>query len=152
LIWSNDELRSQVLWQLQQWSRNPGTAWRDRLLPFFTLVWPKQRALRTPKMSEKLTDVILESGEMIPALLRLLLPRLVPTRGGMLRSSLIGEDSATDSAQRFPIEMLDLLWAILGDDPTLWPLGAENALNYLATAPETSGDARLSELRRRRER
>ena len=38
------------------------------------------------------------------------------------------------------------------EDPLQWPYKIEDVLDYLATAPETSGDPRLSELRRRRER
>ena len=55
-----------------------------------------------------------------------------------------------NSARRFPRETLDLLCAVLAEDPQLWPYKIEGVLDYLATAPETSADSRLSELRRRR--
>jgi hypothetical protein len=152
LIWSDDELRTQVLWQLEQWSDNSETRWRDRVIPFFTHVWPKQRALRTPAISSRLADFLLASDELIPALMPLVLPRLVSIRGGSLRTTLPNDDPDKDPVRRFPAAMLDVLWAILGEDPAHWPYKVEDVLDRLAAADETSGDPRLSELRRRRDR
>jgi hypothetical protein len=47
---------------------------------------------------------------------------------------------------------LDLLWAVLAEDPGQWPYKIEDIIDILAEARETAADARLSELRRRRER
>jgi hypothetical protein len=152
LIWSGDELRTRMLWQLEQWSGNPETKWRDHVIPFFTHVWPKQRALRTPAISSKLADFLLASGDFMPALIPLILPRLVPIRGGSLRAILMSDDPKSGPALRFPAATLDLLWAILSDDPAHWPYGIEGVLDRLAAASETSDDPRLSELRRRRDR
>jgi hypothetical protein len=55
-------------------------------------------------------------------------------------------------ARRYPMPTLNLLWAILADDPREWPYKIENMLDLLAELPETTGDPRLSELRRRRRR
>jgi hypothetical protein len=88
----------------------------------------------------------------MPALLPLILPRLVPIRGGLLRMMPLNDDPDKDPVQRFPAAVLELLWAILSEDPTYWPYKVEDILNRLASTPETSGDPRLSELRRRRDR
>jgi hypothetical protein len=152
LIWSDDELRIRMLWQLEQWSGSSESRWRHRVIPFFTDAWPKQRALRTPAISSRLADFLLASGDLMPALVPLVLPRLVPIRGGSLRTILLNGDREKDPVRRFPAAMLDLLWAILGEDPAHWPYKVEDILDRLATAPETSGDPRLSELRRRRDR
>lgn len=149
LIWGDDRLRTQMLWQLKQWSANSHSRWRDRVIPFFANVWPKQRALRTPRISAALADFLLASGEIMPALMPSILPRLVPIRGGSLRT-IVTDDPENGPALRFPAAILDLLWAILGDDPVHWPYEIEAVLDRLAAAPETSGDPRLSELRRRR--
>lgn len=50
-----------------------------------------------------------------------------------------------------PGPLLDLLWAVLGEDASLWPYRVEHSLEALAQAPETAADPRLSELRRRLE-
>jgi hypothetical protein len=52
----------------------------------------------------------------------------------------------------YPKATLDLLWAVLAEDPRQWPYKIEDVIEILAEAPETAPDARLSELRRRRER
>ncbi len=152
LIWSDDELRTQMLWQLEQWSSNSETGWGDQVIPFFTHVWPKQRALRTPAISSRLADFLLASDDLMPALMPLVLPRLVPVRGGFLHAMLLNDDPKKDPTRRFPGHMLELLWAILSEDPAYWPYKIEDVLDRLAATPETSGDPRLSELRRRRER
>ena len=92
LIWSDDEFRIQMLWQLKEWSGHSGTKWRDRVIPFFTHVWPKQRALRTPAISSRLANFLLASDDLIPALMPLILPRLVPIRGGSLDTILLNND------------------------------------------------------------
>jgi hypothetical protein len=80
------------------------------------------------------------------------LPRLVPIRGGSFGTILLSDNSESDPLRRFPAAMLDLLWAILSEDPAYWPYKIEDTLDRLAAAPETSEDPRLSELRRRRHR
>jgi hypothetical protein len=87
----------------------------------------------------------------MPALTKLLLPRLVPIRGGMLREVSLNEDAPDGPLARFPEATLNLLWAILAEDPTLWPYGIEKAVEKLSRDPRTTNDPRLSELRRRRE-
>jgi hypothetical protein len=140
-----------VQYLLEQWATDSQTRWRERVMPFFANVWPKQRALRTPTISARLADFLLASGDLMPALLPLILPRLVPIRGGPLRMNLIGSD-ADDPVEYFPAAVLDVLWAILSEDPAYWPYKTEHVLDRLAATPATTGDSRLSELRRRRDR
>jgi hypothetical protein len=122
------------------------------VIPFFTHVWPKQRSLRTPAISSRLADFLLASDDLLPTLMPLVLPRLVPIRGGSLRTILVNDDPEKDPVRRFPAAVLDLLWAILGEDRAYWPYKVEDILDRLAAPPETRGDPRLSELRRRRDR
>ena len=151
LIWSDDEFRIQLLWQLEQWSKDAETTWRDRVIPFFGHVWPKQRALRTPAIASRLADFLLTSGDLMPKLVPLVVPRLVPVRGGSTRTMLLGhEPPEGDPVERFPAAVLELLWAILSEDFAFWPYRVEDVLERLASHPATSSDPRLSELRRRR--
>lgn len=152
LVGGDDEFRSQILWHLQRWSGEVSTRWRDRVVLFFTCVWPKHRALRTPAISSRLTDFLLASGELLPGLMPLILPRLVPIRAGPGTALEYREHPTVNPVERFPAATLDLLWAILGEDTAYWPYRVEDILDRLAAAPETRGDPRLSELRRRRYR
>jgi hypothetical protein len=150
LVESDDDLRRQILSHLEHWSADHEGKWRARLTPFLLDVWPNHRALRTPELSKCLVDLALASGDLFPQVVQAILPRLVPVRGGMLRGIILRSGAENNLALTYPTAMLDLLWAILGEDATLWPYKIEEILDVLAEPPETRADPRLSELRRRR--
>lgn len=150
LVESDDDLRGQVLWHIEKWSADLEGKWRARLIPFLTDVWPNHRTVRTPEMSARLLDLALASGDLFPQVVQVILPRLVPVRGGMLRGLMLHSEAKDHPAPVYPAAMLDLLWAVLAEDATSWPYRIEDVLDVLADAPETRGDPRLSELRRRR--
>jgi hypothetical protein len=149
LIYADDEFRQQLLWQLLQWSREPDSPWRARVIPFFQQVWPKQRALHTPAISSHLANFALASGDLMPAIIELTLPRLVPVRSSQLRFQLYDQAAEDHPARTHPAATLDLLWAVLGERSSLWPGRIGATLELLAQAPETASDPRLAELRRR---
>lgn len=150
LVVSDDGLRSQILWHLEHWSADTKRKWRGRLMPFLKDVWPNHRAMRTPEMSARLVDLALASGDLFPEVVEAILPRLVPVRGGMLRGFILREEAKNHPTLVYPTAMLDLLWATLAEDTTLWPYKTEDILDILSEASETRADPRLSELRRRR--
>lgn len=152
LIHADDELRGQLLWHLGHWSNNVQTRWPERLIPFLRDVWPKQRALRNPSVSARLVDLALGSGDKMPAVVSVILPRLVPARSSSMHMMLMTSGPEPHPAHRYPKALLDLLWAVLGDDPQLWPFKIEDTLALLSDNPEVGSDPRLSELRRRRQR
>jgi hypothetical protein len=92
-----------------------------------------------------LANFALASGELMPKVVELILPRLVPVRNASLRLGSTGEAQTI----AYPAATLDMLWAILGEDPSSWPYQIERTLQALAQAPETASDSRVSELRRR---
>lgn len=151
LIHASDEFRDQLIWQLERWCAEPGAPWRDKVAPFFKRVWPKQRALHTPAMSRRLANFALVSGDLMPTVVELILPRLVPMRDATLLLDAVQQDAESAPAQNYPFALLDLLWAVLGEDASLWPYRIEDSLEKLAQDPATSADPRLSELRRRLE-
>ncbi len=150
LVESDDDLRGQILWHLEHWSVDPEAKWRERLVPFLADVWPNHRAVRTPEMSARLVDLALASGDLFPQVVQAILQRLVPVRGGMLRGFMLRSEAENHPALIYPAAMLDLLWAVLAEDATLWPYKIEELLDVLAEAPRSRADPRLSELRRRR--
>jgi hypothetical protein len=149
LIHTDDELRQQLLWQLEQWCVVGDNSWRGRVIPFFKQVWPKQRALRTPAMANQLANFALAMDDLMPALVELILPRLVAVRNPSLRFEFTGEVTRDHPAKAHPAATLDLLWAVLSEDASSWPYRIDRTLDLLAQAPETASDSRLSELRRR---
>jgi hypothetical protein len=151
LILGDDELREGIIQTLQQWMKPTAGKWRRWTLIFFEEVWPKQRALRTPRISGRLADLAFESGDLLPALTPLLLPRLVPTRGDRLYHVGLSIDDQAHPARVYPAETLDLLWAVLAEDRRHWPHRTDEVLEMLSEHPVTAADARISELRRRRQ-
>jgi hypothetical protein len=100
-------------------------------------------------MSSHLANFALASGDLMPKVVALILSRLVPVRNTPLRFEYQGEVAGDHPARAYPTATLDLLWAVLSDDVSLWPYRIEKTLELLAQAPETASDTRLSELRRR---
>ena len=131
LVESDNDLRRQVLKHLEHWSADREGQWYARLVPFLTDVWPNHRALRTPEISTFLVDLALASADQFPDVVRVVLPRLVPLRGGMLRGLMLRSDTESQTAQTYPAAMLDLLWAILAEDVKLWPYKVEDVLARL---------------------
>jgi hypothetical protein len=151
LIHADDELRGQFLWHLGHWSNNPQTRWPALLVPFLRAVWPKQRALRNPNVSARLVDLALGSGDQMPAVVSVILPRLVPARSTSMHMMLVTSSTEPHPAHRHPAALLDLLWAVLGEDAQQWPYKIEDTLALLSEDPVVGSDPRLSELRRRRQ-
>jgi hypothetical protein len=152
LIHADDEIRRGVLGDLERWSVGNQGRWRERVVPFLRNVWPKQRALRTPNISERLTELALASGDLMPEVVPLVLPRLVPIRGGRLHGLGMRSEAEDFPARRHPKETLGLLTAILPEDPNAWPYRIERVFEILEQSAETADDSRLAELRRRMDR
>jgi hypothetical protein len=146
LIYAGDDLRATMLWHLQQWAHIPESPFPIRLVPFLERVWPRQKALRTKRMSGKLVDLALSIPYRFAEIVPLILPRLVPING---QSVVISHTNIPASIfETFPRSLLDLLSVILGEDAREWPYGTGNILYQLTEQPATRGDPRLSKLLR----
>ena len=67
-----------------------------------------------------------------------------------IRSSGREEDDETNLAVMYPEEYLNLLYAILPDQPEKWPYGAHEVLKIIERAsPKLLNDPRLIELKSR---
>ncbi|MEP9356003.1 SIR2 family protein [Xanthobacter sp. KR7-65] len=148
LIHAEDDLRTQMLWYLEEWSKDPSSKWGERIVPFLTNVWPRQRAIRTPRTSARLVNLALGVPDRFPEIVRLTLPLLGPIAGGSLHMGPF-IDVEQGIANRHPLQLLDLLWKALPDDPWLWPYQTRRTLDALSARPEVCGDPRLAELLRR---
>lgn len=149
LIHADDDLRRDVLWTLGRWAADGQDVWADRVAPFLREVWPRQRSVRTPSMSDRLAELVLAVPSRFEILVPLVLPRLVPVR--RYGSPLDGLDDPETGPllERHPVLVLDLIWALLGEDTEDWPYGLAATLDRLAAQPAVQDDSRLSELRRR---
>ncbi|MDA3877563.1 MAG: hypothetical protein PF483_10805, partial [Halothiobacillus sp.] len=148
LIHASDDLRTRVLLLLKIWAINSSAQLTHRLIPFLIQVWPKQRALRSEKMSQLLVDLAVSIPDRFPEIVEAILPRLVQIKGGSL--SFLGiEDTVV---ARYPCVFLDLLWTVLGEDAANWPYKTSDMLAQLAEQAETQENPKLVELQRRERR
>ena len=148
LIHADEELRAQMLGYLERWAREPNSRWLDRVIPFLLKVWPRQSAIRTQRISRRLTELALTMPELFADIIEIILPWLKPIRGSGLRLGpfLMGEDGI---AQRFPVQLLALLWTVLGEDPLEWPHKIGDVFDEMEKQAGVAGDPRLAELRSR---
>jgi hypothetical protein len=153
LIHADNDLRTQVLWYLERWTLEPESKWGDRLIPFLTQVWPRQRDVRTASVSARLADLALAIPDRFPEVVEAILPKLVPAHSASLRiNSFLTVEPSNTIARRHPRALLNLLWAILTEDPATWPFGVDVLFSQLSESPETKNDPRLAELKRREQR
>ncbi|WP_413732597.1 SIR2 family protein [Sodalis sp. RH20] len=150
LIQADDTFRGQILRYLENWSTKTPKPWREHILYFLKNVWPKQRALHTPLISAMLTDLAFASGELMPAIVQIILPMLVPIRGSLLRMMYLKDGDDSHPVRCYPIVTLNIFYVILAEDPSLWPYKTDEVLDYLSQCSETKDDPRISEIRRRR--
>lgn len=148
LIHADDELRTQMLWYLERWSKEPDSKWGERIIPFLTKVWPRQRAVRTARTSGRLVDFALGMPDRFPEIVELILPLLGSIAGGSVRvGPFINVEGGI--AAKHPLQLLDLLWKVLPEDPWLWPYGIGRILEALSAQDEVREDSRLREMIRR---
>lgn len=148
LIHAEDELRTQMLWYLLRWSNDSEANWGDRILPFLKQVWPRQRAVRTPRTSGRLVELALAVPNRFLNIIEVILPLLGTIGGASLEMfSILDPDEGI--AAKHPLQLLDLLWKVLPEDPWLWPYETRRTLEALALQPEVQHDPRLAELNRR---
>ncbi|ANH69926.1 SIR2 family protein [Mitsuaria sp. 7] len=149
LIHAKDSFRMQMLWYVERWSKDEDADWSGLLLPFLTKVWPRQLAARTPSTSGRLVDLAFAIPDRFAEISVVILPSLVVSNNSFM--SMLDE-SHTEIAERHPREVLDLLYASLGDDPSGWPYQTGKVLAVLAEHTLTKRDSKLLLLREREQR
>lgn len=147
LILTSDEIRIRMLWHLAQWAKDPDGAISNRLIPFFKNVWPRQRSLRTPKISGQLVQLALELPDRFSEIAVAILPRLVPVTDRSLHHSFFNID--TNIVVNHSRALLNTLCAVLPDDSAIWPYKIGQILNSLREQADMQNDATLEGLIRR---
>jgi hypothetical protein len=152
LIDAGDDLRVQMLWDLERRLFQQGTMWGNRLLPFLERVWPRQLSARTARTSDRLVDMALAIPDRFPEIVQSILPRLVPFMGGSLRTNKLLSDADGSIFKNHPKDLLALFYAILPEDRIAWPYETNKILTRLSEQSETRDDPRLADLLRREQR
>ncbi|KAB0671038.1 hypothetical protein F6V30_00100 [Oryzomonas sagensis] len=150
LLNADDEFRGQIVWHLERWAIDEKVgAWKANLSVFFTEVWPRQKQVKSPKMSAKLCDLTFSSEIVFPVVVDSILPLLTKIeQEGFILPHLRG--TKNEIVQKYPEKVLTLLWAVLPDNATKWPYGIGEVLPEIVEAePALLNDSRWIELKRR---
>jgi len=159
LIHCDDELRRSVLWQLGYWAKNGESevdeyaeAWDEEVLPFLRRVWPLQRSVRTTASSSALLTLAFDVPQRwFNAVVATIAPHLTTVDTGAMMG-VLDETKLPGFVRDHADAVLTLLWAILAEDATRWPYGADVYLRHLNGHAEVADDERLIELQRRHHR
>lgn len=123
--------------------------WRNRIQPFWQDVWPKSRALATPRIAESFTRLAIAAGAEFPAALTLIYDWLRPIEYPHIDVHRLHESGL---CRKFPAHALRLLTAIIDGQPWAAPELRQCLDLIVQTTPrliEDAGYQRLQEYVRR---
>ena len=152
LLTADDEFRSRILWQAQRWSTEKNESSHEQWeghLPELLKIWPRQISARSPNTSARLCELAFSSGDQFPLIAALVLPLLSTIE----RDHLVLPElhrSGDNMVNKYPEQVLSLLYTVLPDNALAWPYGMEGILQRIGEADSTlNTDDRLISLKRR---
>ena len=150
LIHADEEFHSRVLWQIWRWlDGGEASGWKEKLPDFLSEVWPRQKNVKSPKVSSRLCDIAFTDADSFPKIVDLILPLVTPADQEHLSLPQLrrSKDTVVDE---YPEKTLALLSAILPEQVYLWPYDIEDVLKRIEDADSSlMKDSRLIELKRR---
>lgn len=142
------DFRVQLLWHLENWTKQPEADWGEDAAILLKQVWPKQIAAKTPRVSAKLVELAFAQGDRFPLFADYVLPLVVPIDQDYIRLPIERTDSDL-FVETYPEPTLALLDAVLTDNARQWPYGVSEILDRIAKAePQLLTDSRLIRLNR----
>jgi hypothetical protein len=148
LVDADDDFRTQLIWHLQNWTKETESHWQEDAAILLKQVWPKQIAAKTPRVSAKLAELAFAQGERFPLFVDYVLPLVVPVDQDYINLPIERHDGES-LVEKFPERALALLDAVLTDNARQWPYGISELLDRIAKAdPKLLTDGRLIKLNR----
>ena len=148
LLQSDDEFRSQVIWQLER-GFDGDQSEAEQLgfaKQFFESVWPKQKSVRTHSMTRQLCRILFVNARVFGHLMD-------PVRSFLTRlpdghyADLDVHDGLPEISQQYPLELADVLLKVLPNSISDWPYGIGNVLeNISKSVADVSWNQQLREL------
>ena len=148
LIQTDDEFRAHVLSLMETSSRNTKdeteNKWTSLLPEFLKDVWPYQSEANSPTVSVALCDLVFSNEELFPELVEIIITRLAKIDGHDWRWP-----EAEDFGKKHPRQTLDLLYAVLPDNVSVWPYEIGDVLTSISEGePTLKTDEKFLELKR----
>lgn len=145
LIKVGDDFRCGILWQARHGDSEGKEHW---LLPFRELianVWPKQLAVKSTAVTERLCDIAFWSEDHFPDIVNLITPFL--TKLERANHFYLNDDYVL---KKYPNDLLLLLSTVLPEDVNKWPYNIGEYLDQMIEANiELGDDERFIELKRK---
>lgn len=145
IIQCDAEFRLGILRTLDRWYDDSELA-SQNTATFLREVWPRQKSIRTPQTSSKLCEIALSQKYLFDEIAAIVIPLMSKVLDDRL---FIPELRKSDEsiALEHPEAMLGLLHAVLPENRTRWPYGADTALKALGEKhPAIQSDPRYIEL------
>ncbi|QDU44314.1 hypothetical protein Mal52_27930 [Symmachiella dynata] len=153
LLHAGDEFRSHVIGQFQGALNddpvNDGTVWLDDAVELFDNVWPRQIAVKTPTMTNRLCGLLISNVEAFPRLVDVVLPLLSKVPSSVhFRLHFGGEADAI--IQQYPGPILTVLYTVMSDEIRNWHNRIDGVLEKIGVADSRLvQDSRYQELLKR---
>lgn len=145
IVEGGPEFGTQVLWNLGRRLQRK-TVSGEKVVLFFSEVWPLQKALKSPEISRALSTFLFKTGHLFTAVSSLIIGRLVPCDS--FDAYTIHSEGERGIIETDPEALLEVLLRLLPTDVSRWPHYTGEILDRLARTPKVSGDTRLKQLRR----
>ena len=152
LLNSDETFRLKILWHLQR-ELTAGETTREKkkyeknLFIFLEDIWPRQKKVKSQKISEALLEIAFSNTVDSPKMLDLIVP-LMTEVGRFFHGFYMLGQKESEIIRGNPESMLSLLHKILSENALEWPLGIEKIMEQIEIAnPQLSKDSRFLKLR-----
>ncbi|PUA27437.1 MAG: hypothetical protein B0W54_12720 [Cellvibrio sp. 79] len=150
----DEAFRERVLWTLRHLSSKSSDHeiyidWENEVTDFLKEVWPRQKSIRSGKISLGLSELLLSKPKNFSQNARLVIPLL--TEASLRQFSAFGlTGDNSEIVELYPYEVLHILSILLPSSTDYWPYQIEKLLSRLTDAkPELSQDPKYIELKRK---
>lgn len=149
-----DNFRANILWHLKRWSSDKDSIWAKQTLEFLRDVWPKHKMVRTAKTSARLCEIALNQEEDFPKICDITIKLVTKIEDEFVHIPEIQktarDEEGANLAERYPEDYLNLLYAILPNQPEKWPYGSIDVLKRIEKRdPNLLKNPKLIELKSR---
>lgn len=145
----SDSNRQDVIFRLGLIGKRDDGGWSSHVVPFIESTWPRERKYRTTDMVSAWVNLLDDTGDKFPVVLRAVRRFLVPVEHDShwlykFSREIGGEEPLTTT---HPSGVLDMLDAIVPDDPQAAPFELTSILDLIeATDPSLARDRRYLRL------
>ncbi|WP_419835398.1 SIR2 family protein [Endozoicomonas atrinae] len=129
LLQVDEHLAADFLINIESWCNDDeyGSEWQSLAIAFFKEVWPRQKCMRTPKLSASLFELIFSSKTLFETLYSIILPKL----SGVERLYISHLTHLNEIFSNFPYEALEVFHKILPSDVYNWPFDMADTIKAL---------------------